>query len=354
MQDYLRACIAALWWPERRFLRVLDLPDELLLTIFEFAGGDGDDGGDKDDDNGDDDGDQPARRPSTASPRTIQSIRLVCRRFCVVGSQLLLRCVDVYPDEQSLARLDQISRHPAIARGVRAVRIMHFLQGPEYSQHGWHGVALANPADPVGRRLPGPAQVASALLSWAHQNLHAGDNGGDSDRDSARRLVNRGALLHQEYMAVREAEEALVRSGRFVRSVAAAFARMTGARRLTFSNGADAVPRSRLRPNYQGTTALARTLVWADLHQDVRDPTRRNPSDYVHVLAVVEALRGAGVTLRALHFDGLVALGQPGNLVPDPLFRESFSSGMRWLQVLALVRGGLPFLAGAGPPFSRA
>lgn len=64
------------------------------------------------------------------SVKTIQSLRLVCGRICNVSSLFLLPTVRVEINAQSLARLDMISRHPTIGKGVRTVRVItHCLDG---------------------------------------------------------------------------------------------------------------------------------------------------------------------------------------------------------------------------------
>ncbi|KAF7955200.1 uncharacterized protein EAE97_000459 [Botrytis byssoidea] len=56
------------------------------------------------------------------SVTTIQEMRLVCRRICNISSHFLLPTVRVELSAQSLARLDMISRHPTIGKGVRTAR----------------------------------------------------------------------------------------------------------------------------------------------------------------------------------------------------------------------------------------
>ncbi|KAF5879480.1 uncharacterized protein Bfra_006688 [Botrytis fragariae] len=58
------------------------------------------------------------------SVKAIQSLRFVCRRICNVSSVFLLPTVRVELSAQSLARLDMISRHPTIGKGVRTVRVI--------------------------------------------------------------------------------------------------------------------------------------------------------------------------------------------------------------------------------------
>ncbi|TGO82026.1 hypothetical protein BPOR_0942g00040 [Botrytis porri] len=58
------------------------------------------------------------------SVKTIQRLRLVCRRICNVSSPFLIPIVRVELNTQSLARLDMISRHSTIGKGVRTVRVI--------------------------------------------------------------------------------------------------------------------------------------------------------------------------------------------------------------------------------------
>ncbi|KAF7904345.1 hypothetical protein EAF00_001679 [Botryotinia globosa] len=70
------------------------------------------------------------------SVKTIQKMRLICRRVCDISSRFLLPTVRVELSAQSLARLDMISRHPTIGKGVRTVRVnarcLHRLVGDSF------------------------------------------------------------------------------------------------------------------------------------------------------------------------------------------------------------------------------
>lgn len=79
--------------PDR--LSITDLPDELLLNIFENA----------------------------TYSADIRNIRLTCRQFCSTSSHLLLDCLDVCLTAASLARFREISCHPTISRGIRVFHI---------------------------------------------------------------------------------------------------------------------------------------------------------------------------------------------------------------------------------------
>ncbi|KAK7698291.1 hypothetical protein SLS64_012656 [Diaporthe eres] len=92
---------------------IMDLPNELLLKIFDnlkwrlddpnfffFFRGDHD-----------------AYRPA------IQNVRLTCRLFLQMSSHLLVRRLDISPSVSSLAHLEEVTRHPEIPRGERLFRI---------------------------------------------------------------------------------------------------------------------------------------------------------------------------------------------------------------------------------------
>lgn len=103
-------------------LRLENLPEEMLLQIFqavhdapipEFRR-------------------EPARRDSSwekdlarydQGTRGIQNVRLTCRDFNRISSELLIRFVGVSLSEESLARFQAIMGHPTIGKGVSMVRI---------------------------------------------------------------------------------------------------------------------------------------------------------------------------------------------------------------------------------------
>lgn len=78
-----------------RGVRILDLADELLLSIFDHL----------------------------ADSADIRNIRLTCRRFCSTSSHLLLDCLNVHLTASSLARAKKISCHPTISKGIRVLHI---------------------------------------------------------------------------------------------------------------------------------------------------------------------------------------------------------------------------------------
>lgn len=64
--------------------------------------------------------DDPLPRPDLAS---IKNIRLTCRAFCEVASEVLIPVVDVSFTQSSLQRLEDISSHPTVSKSVRILRV---------------------------------------------------------------------------------------------------------------------------------------------------------------------------------------------------------------------------------------
>lgn len=112
------------WRATVRPLKVVDLPNEILAMIFANF----------EDvpvpkiqvDNAPSD-DVPLPSPDVA---TIKNIRLTCRAFCDVGSRFLLPLVDISFTPSSIHRLEEISNHPTISKGVRIIRIYAGTYGP--------------------------------------------------------------------------------------------------------------------------------------------------------------------------------------------------------------------------------
>lgn len=119
MRDTTRQTINDAVRPFLRSLKILDLPDEILRDIFLWV---------REDtftfEVGFDDWiwteiqgfDEP-------DVKQVMKLRLTCRRFCATSSHLLMPYVKVDTTPQSLARLDAVSRHQTISKGIRRVEI---------------------------------------------------------------------------------------------------------------------------------------------------------------------------------------------------------------------------------------
>ncbi|KUI63422.1 hypothetical protein VM1G_10260 [Cytospora mali] len=112
----------ALQLPQTRSpLTILSLPDELLVEIFDVV---------------------KTCKPSHsvqhgsfASPaQEIASLRLVCRRFTECSSHLLVHHVHLDAiNPESLEKLEEISRHPVVGKGVRSVRFVARFYTPIFA-----------------------------------------------------------------------------------------------------------------------------------------------------------------------------------------------------------------------------
>lgn len=110
-RDNIRLAINEQTRPLLRPLTVLDLPNETLRSIFEYVKGettmfelDFFDMG----------------RGDVAQ---VKNLRLTCRRFCDNSSHLLMFYVKVDMTPQSISHLNEVSQHPTISKGIRAVQI---------------------------------------------------------------------------------------------------------------------------------------------------------------------------------------------------------------------------------------
>lgn len=262
----LRGMFDTLARPMIRPLRITDLPDEILVQIFEQVRGWEEDDmdsmviGDKvfvgtegDEDNA---GSHEYLYDMKAEEfrdgiRNIEHIRLTCQKFCEISSHLLIPSLYVEMQPQSVARLEAISQHPTIGPGVRTVRaLLHYYdarQAGDIGFFGLHGYAM------VETMLAGLRYMTPENMSEEHRQtlLNAGEAAaqafdsifsreesseeveveGDEQKRRHQSLLRRA---HEEYRSRFEAQEALRRGGNFSRRVAAAMARMPVARRLEF------------------------------------------------------------------------------------------------------------------------
>ena len=325
--------------PSRPCLTILDLPDELLLDIFglvEYL--------------------DPALPHHIAYTGTkdIKNARLVCRRFCAVSSQLLGRVVCIQFNEESLARLDEISRHPTIAKGVRTIRVvLHFYNRSfvdldrfgsyhakvlDYRLHDFadnqRSPALRVPEETASALIAEGRAVAAALRRLAPANPDAGHHS-LGDQDHQRALLDE---IHREYLTRLEKQESLLESAKFFRLLGAAIARMPAARKLEFKDRAfETIEKHQLLVPGRDVWGAVRRLT----HQPINGREAKCDEDlelpnYQCVLRVIDAVRSAGASLNGIDIK-LANSGYPGGLAPAPHLRQEFSSGMQQLKEFSLV-----------------
>lgn len=179
--------------------------------------------------------------------KTIQSIRLTCRRLCEISSHLLVPCMHITPTLSSLEHLDQVLSHPLISRGLRllcvSVPILEVGVAEDFNR--FCDLSLYKLLDLLECYCPYPGQpeaIAERIKDFIKKGDHAWyglhalkgsglinfDNDADLDlpRLSLRRLLLRLLLReHVRYRELHQKQQEILWSGRFTRTVAAAAAR---------------------------------------------------------------------------------------------------------------------------------
>jgi hypothetical protein len=344
IQGTLRHGINELSRPYLRDLNVLDLPDELLLDIFELVEGF--------------DPNPPFAYDHDSGREDIQNTRLVCRRFCDLSSQLLVRFVRVRFDEQSLSRLDEISRNPNIAKGVRAVQVVLHFYNSSFTDlelfTTYHADELENQVYMLDKERP-PAlspltqeQTESFMVQVVNgydavTKLHRlasaepDDDGYFEDNSDVRPRLNE---LHKEYLILLEKQEWLIKSERFYEIVGSAIARMPHASRLELSDWDFRSAEGRGLITSEGD-------IWSALHRLALQPMTCYEANehgfdlpsYQCAVSMIAAIRSAGTLLNKIDIK-LSALGYPGSLVPTPDIRQELTSGMRQLKEFKFLYDG--------------
>ncbi len=334
----LRATIDELSRPFLRRLSILDLPDEILLLIFDLvecfdlAWVENQD-------------------PQSSSSHyfgpgreDIKAARLVCRRFCAVASKMLVRLVRVTPSNpDSVERLAAISRHPAISTGVCTVRVVLYMHDPTPADrdvfYRYHAAGLEShlrfvleashflersgiPQASSPEILAEALEALSPLRYAVSQGFDFDDAAGvEADKECWERLDE----IYREYVSVIDTQKSLLNSETFPKLVGDSMSRMPRARRLELHDF-DRVTFLESDP------ALLELGVWDLLRHLMLSPFAGhqarmlgfNLPDYQLVPQLMDAVEGAGVLLDAVEVD-LSTVGLPGSLVPAP---QQLSSGM--------------------------
>ncbi|OTA91081.1 hypothetical protein M434DRAFT_397453 [Hypoxylon sp. CO27-5] len=265
-------------------LHILDLPNEILAQIFVYV---------KDPPYYEEGLPWGLNHHTDSSVEYIKVIRLVCRRFRDESSHLLLTAVSVSMNSASLARLDEISRHPLIARGIQTVilslRFFAFDLATEFYScflpYQWRRVRssirelqtvmpIPNIREYEGSEYARIISKTRRILdSW---NKLAGNNEHSSfDREDRRnvRLIKRA---HEEYRQAYLEQERVRTNGTFLQVVADAVARMPIARSL-YITGGDTVPEPQCLLLIEGignddlVKYIVRPMEWRDAQEQEID-----------------------------------------------------------------------------------
>jgi hypothetical protein len=329
-----------LWCSTNRFSRLflrnltlLDLPDEILLEIFEYV-----------------EAQSPLPNFHWIPSEDIKALRLVCRRVCSISSQLLVRVIHLDVHQESLERLEEISRHPTISKGVQAVKVVlhlynssftdieHFIsyyaQGAESQIDMYEDVKMWEFGSPSISKEAASEMIARGReVAATLRRLLSGERSEEVDHYRVR-----VGEIHQRYRMLLQRQDSLIQSETFYRAVGSAIARMPCARALLFDDFHDRQyhginPRALMVPG---------TDIWERLSSCMLQPligyeakrAHLEPPDYQCVIPLVDAVRHAGAFLHHLIIK-LSSPGQPMDLVPTPDLRPLFSSGMQQLRTFS-------------------
>ncbi|KAK3306241.1 uncharacterized protein B0T15DRAFT_557105 [Chaetomium strumarium] len=309
----LRRLINELSRPYLRRLNILNLPDELLLEIFEYLELL--------------DVIEPVAPPLIRRRgNEIKNTRLVCRRFCQLSSSLHLRVVRVSFTEASLARLEEISRHPTISKGVRTVKVDLRFYNEDLKDFNtfidYHEQELGEEINLGGRVLRVVAQMPEEEASEMIKK-----------RTCHRRYA-------AEYVARLKEQQSLIRKGNFPRALASAIARMPGARDMAFKDSLFDVRDRLMMPGSE--------VSWDQLRRRMLQPMsgghamkhRLERPDYQCVVDLIESVRLAGVSLSGIDISLWPPLHKMPRIPSD--FRASFVAGMQQLKQFRFCYHGYP------------
>lgn len=216
--------------PLLRNLSILHLPDEMLLHIFD----------DFKDDLGSDDLFYDTSKK--ADVKSIQNVRLTCRRLCNISSHLLVPRLEVSPSIASLERLEQVTRHPEISQCGRLLKIDMSIYAATLAEDfqlfslECHKKAQNRAEDLVRLlRIPesswhdmthGSRETVTDTLAKATRRLSSWEPFMDGSPTDVGQHLDPDALAlqkgHERYRELYHQQEKILQGGHFARTVAAA------------------------------------------------------------------------------------------------------------------------------------
>ncbi|KAJ3483463.1 hypothetical protein NLG97_g7302 [Lecanicillium saksenae] len=322
----------------RRHLRkigIMEMPDELLLRIFEFV-------------EGFDWREFPRLRyKQYPSRQDLQNARLVCKQFCDIVSPFLVRFVRVSLTESSLKRLDQISHHPTISKGVHTVRIaLEFYNASlvnfeaftsylvtELTAAIHHFRSKMMSTKDCGGHTEDDASQAIAEAVIASWDLGSCVDGKDGKDDAAKAAQLRLRGVHQQFQCLFESQTLLMQGDNFSRTFGSAIARMPCARNIEFQDG-DSTSHTRcwglIRPGRDIWDGL-RDMVLQTMTGETAAVNIFQLPSYRCIVDILDGIRNANVLLRGIEIE-LTSAGDPERFLPPNGIPEGFSSGMSCLQ----------------------
>jgi hypothetical protein len=310
--------------PYLRDLGILDLPNEVLLGIFDLEDFTFSDT-------------VYDLCPVRIGFEDIKNARLVCRRFHDLVSPQLHRFVRVDLDDSSLGRLEEISHHPMFAQGVRVIHIVPHFYNPVFADFNRFMLYNARKLELECRySLKDNAAQARAVASTL-ERFGSGDNIDGSGKREGDEHRARLGQIHQEYLTRLRNQELLVKSGKFSRVIASAMARMPSARELQFRD-------EYIRRENVISSSYFSGDIWNALPRFMLRPMCGKDSvlnhfelpSYQCLAELLKTFGQTGVFLSSMVVD-LATKGGPGSLVLAPDMRKEVSLGMQQLKNLEVV-----------------
>ena len=237
-------------------------------------------------------------------PTTIKSLRLVCRRFCEIGSELLVPVLSFRFNKESLRRITEISDHASIRKSVREIKfILAFYNRSLTTIEGFvsfYGQCLFSRSGP--RKLRSLAEKQEGP-EWCHV------------KD-----------IHRQYLELLKLQDAFIQSPATYQELGSAIANMPHATNLVFCNsffrsGPDVLP-----PNEwdKFSCYMLQPLSAGDMWRG----NLPHPS-YQCVIDVINAvLATAGTSFYDLTFQ-LCSLGRPADMAAPGLRPVPLSQKLR-------------------------
>ncbi|KAI0547054.1 hypothetical protein F4679DRAFT_555675 [Xylaria curta] len=253
---------------EMQLFVMLDLPDELLVRIFDFVRyrhlrpGCGR-------------REFFSQRRHCPETRDVQNVRLTCRRFYATSSHLLIDYLHVELQTWSLCRLQDISHHPIICKSIRGISVNLATYSSELAgnpqmfastwaqQHRQHTKWIRSYlAQQRYRRRRNPnfsdiSRPSNAdlttilrrcdLVGQAWQEV--ADSGGHIPESDP--YAEALQICQNEYRQRYEDQQYLLESERFVQDIVAALARMPSARHLKFEDDSTKISHARRKISYE-------------------------------------------------------------------------------------------------------
>jgi hypothetical protein len=232
----IRESINEISRPTLRPLRILDMPDEILIKIFGYVRGW-----------------QPEQPDELwfseygKGVHEVKNLRLTCRRFCGTSSHLL-HFFRVEINTESFNRAQEIIVHPTISKGVLGIRVVpryyEAMMAEDIVTFAQYSVSkLSNATRATEQMISLTAErykiseeQVTELITKAWEIVDAWDDYVCGSEDSADEKVSSyQALLrpaHEDYPFQFTLQKQLLEDGSFINLIAGGFARMLSARRL--------------------------------------------------------------------------------------------------------------------------